>query len=230
MKKVITGFICGAIFFSGVAYAASSLTAKVEDHKVYIDGKEKVLRDKPVVIDGKTYLPAREMAESLGYDVVLDKKDIKLYSKTKDGKNPNSSDGSTQKVNFQKLPITQKINDVEVSVHAVRMTEEKTDFEITIKNNTDDETITPELVRTIVGANYQIEGKTYEKAGISQDNPDFEDGAIKPQKEKHGWLSNKALTNKDVRNLTLSLSLKGKGETRVYTFYIDCKDLKFRTL
>jgi len=137
---------------------------------------------------------------------------------------------SKQIYNFQKLPITQKINDVEVTIHTVRLTDETTDFEITIKNNTDDETITPELVHSIAGTNVQIQGKTKEMVGISQDNPDFGDSTIKPNKEKYGWLSYKALSDKKVRNMTLSFSVEGKNKQRNFSFYIDCKDLKFRTL
>jgi len=143
---------------------------------------------------------------------------------------PKAKASSKQNYNFQKLPITQKVNDVEVTIHAVRLTEETTDFEITIKNNTDDETITPELVHSIAGANVQIKGKTKETISASQHNPDFGDSTIKPNKEKYGWLSYKALSDKEVSNMILSLLVKGKDKKRSFSFAIDCKDLQFRTL
>ncbi|MCE5172052.1 copper amine oxidase N-terminal domain-containing protein [Paenibacillus profundus] len=231
MKKLVTGFICGAIFFSGIAFAASNFTAKVEEHKIYINGQEKALSDKPVSIEGNLYLPVRELADAIGYRVAFENGDIKLTSKKKDEQKESTSSGSTDtKFDFQKLPITQTVKDVEVTVHSVRLTEGKTDFEITIKNNTADENITPVLGNTEVGANYSNEGKSYETVGISPANPDFEDGSIKPKKEKHGWVSNQGLADRDVKNLTFSLSVNGKKEKRTFKFYIDCKDLKFRTL
>ncbi|WP_342477785.1 stalk domain-containing protein [Paenibacillus sp. FSL H7-0350] len=73
MKKVIIGFLCGALFFSGVSYAASgSLTAKLTSYKIFINGNEKILKNKPVSINGTTYLPLREISEAVGYSVVLE--------------------------------------------------------------------------------------------------------------------------------------------------------------
>jgi len=172
MKKIIFGCVCGVVLFSGVAYAASSLTTKSEQSQAV----------------------------------------------------------SQQKIQVQKLPITQKIDDIEVTIHAVRLMAEKTDFEITIKNNTADETITPVLVRSTAAANVQIKGKGSETVDISRDNPDFRDRTIKPNKERYGWLSYNGLSDQEVRNLTLSFSVKGKDKPRNFFFAIDCKDLQFRKL
>ncbi|MBN3523024.1 stalk domain-containing protein [Paenibacillus apiarius] len=229
MKKLVTGFICGAIFFSGIAFAASNFTAKAEEYKIYINGQEKALSDKPVSIEGKLYLPIRELADAVGYRVAFEKGGIRLESKKKEEKPESGSSGSSD-TKFETLPITQTVKDVEVTVHSVRVTEGNTDFEITIKNNTSNEDITPELGSAKTGANDGIEGKSYETVGISPANPDFEAGAIKPKKEKHGWVRNLGLADRDVKNLTFSLSLNGTKETRTFSFYIDCKDLKFRTL
>lgn len=83
MKKSVIGFICGAIFFSGVSYAASGkLTATIASYKVYVNGKEQNLKNKPVVIDGITYLPVREVSNALGYNVTLNKGNIMLDNGT----------------------------------------------------------------------------------------------------------------------------------------------------
>lgn len=72
MKKLLIGFACGALFFSGVSYAASGkLTASIANYKLVINGKEKALKNKPVIINGTTYLPLRETSEAVGYNVAL---------------------------------------------------------------------------------------------------------------------------------------------------------------
>ncbi|WP_442603968.1 hypothetical protein [Paenibacillus sp. KN14-4R] len=173
-EKIVMGFICGAIFFSGISASATNITAETEDYK--------------------------------------------------------GSTSSDQNVKLQKIPVTQKINEVEVTVHAIRLTEKTTDFEITIKNNTDDENITPDLLSSLVGANDDVAGKTYETVGISPLNPGFGTVTIKPKKEIHGWVRHQGLVEKNIENLTFQLSLNGKSEKRTFTFHIDCKDMKFRTL
>ncbi|WP_152395073.1 hypothetical protein [Paenibacillus guangzhouensis] len=135
-----------------------------------------------------------------------------------------------QKTQVQKLPITQTIDDIEVTVHAVRLMPEKTDFEITIKNNKTDESIMPVLVHSKAVANVQVKGKVSETVDIAQDNPDFRDRTIKPSKEKYGWLSYTGLSGQEVQNLTLNFSVKGKDNQRNFSFAIDCKDLQFRKL
>lgn len=83
MKKAVIGFICGAMFFSGVSYAASGkLSATIASYKIYVNGKEQNLKNKPVVIDGTTYLPVREVSHVLGYHVTLNKGNIMLDNET----------------------------------------------------------------------------------------------------------------------------------------------------
>lgn len=70
MKKLVVGFLCGSLFFSGVSYAASgSLKADIANLKVLINGTEQKFSSKPVVIDGTTYLPLREVSKAFGYSV-----------------------------------------------------------------------------------------------------------------------------------------------------------------
>ncbi|CAM4125296.1 copper amine oxidase N-terminal domain-containing protein [Saccharibacillus endophyticus] len=70
MKKLVAGFLCGSLFFSGVSYAASgSLKADIANLKVLINGTEQKFSTKPVVIDGTTYLPLREVSKAFGYSV-----------------------------------------------------------------------------------------------------------------------------------------------------------------
>ncbi|MGG3281862.1 stalk domain-containing protein [Paenibacillus solani] len=95
MKKAVIGFICGAVFFSGVSYAASGkLTATKASYKVYVNGKEQNLKNKPVVIDGITYLPVREVSNALGYNLTLNKGNIMLDNRiTASGSSKTTSTG-----------------------------------------------------------------------------------------------------------------------------------------
>ncbi|WP_098742340.1 hypothetical protein [Paenibacillus sp. EZ-K15] len=213
MKKIGVGFICGAIFFTGISASASNLTAETKDYQLFIDDKEQVLRDKPISIQGRIDLPVREVADS-----------------NRNVKKKEGTTSSGRNVKLEKIPITQELKDVEVTVHAIRLTASTTDFEVTVKNNTDDENITVDLLSTRVEANNNVAGKPSETVGIAPVNPDFGTVTIKPKKEIHGWVSTKGLVEKNIDNIAFRLSLRGKSEKRTFTFHIDCKDMKFRTL
>lgn len=228
MKKWVTGFLCGALFLSGIVFAASEFTANAGVNGLNPDGQEKGLADKPVSMEGESYLPVRELAGAMGDRVGIDN-GIKLDANRENEKPGKRSAGNSDK-KFEKLPITQTVNDVEVTIHSIRVTEKTTDFEVTIKNNTDKEKVTLNLKDVKTGANRGVEGKPYETVEVSSDNPDFKDKAIRPKKELHGWIRNQGLKDRDVANLSFSLSLKGAKEARTYHFFIDCKKLKFRTL
>ncbi|MCP1306355.1 hypothetical protein [Paenibacillus tyrfis] len=146
------------------------------------------------------------------------------------GGNENSaSNKSGSEPQLQKLPVTQTTNGVEVTVHSIRRTGQTTDFEVTIKNGTEKETVTVDPSRLAVQANHPSAGKASEKVGASETNPDFTGATILPGKERHGWISGQALTEKELESLIVELSLDG-SEQRAFSFAIDCKNLKFRTL
>ncbi|KZE79048.1 hypothetical protein AV654_16310 [Paenibacillus elgii] len=136
------------------------------------------------------------------------------------GENEKSSGSEFQ---LQKLPITQTNNGVEFTVHSIRRTGLTTDFEITIKNGTTNETVAVDPSRLVVQSNDSS------KVGASPTNPDFTGATILPGKERHGWISGQALTEKELDSLIVELSLDG-SEQRAFSFAIDCKNLKFRTL
>lgn len=229
MKKIGMGFICGAIFFTGISASASNLPAETKDYQLFIDDKEQVLRDKPISIQGRIDLPVREVAEAVGYEAAFENGTIQLRSNRNDEKKEGTT-SSGRNVKLEKIPITQELKDVEVTVHAIRLTASTTDFEVTVKNNTDDENITVDLLSTRVEANNNVAGKPSETVGIAPVNPDFGTVTIKPKKEIHGWVSTKGLVEKNIDNIAFRLSLRGKSEKRTFTFHIDCKDMKFRTL
>ncbi|WP_028588877.1 stalk domain-containing protein [Paenibacillus massiliensis] len=73
MKKVAT-FIVGTVFgivltTAGAAGASTYLKATQLTTKVYVDGQEAKLSEKPISVNGRSYLPVRDTANALGYSV-----------------------------------------------------------------------------------------------------------------------------------------------------------------
>lgn len=106
MKKIfskVPTFVLGA--FVGVALtsatvvgAASYLKATVYNVKIIVDGKETKLSDKPLNVNGKTYLPVRDTANALGYGVSgvsSTKIELKSGATPSNGTNTGSSSNST---------------------------------------------------------------------------------------------------------------------------------------
>lgn len=76
-KEQKIGLIIGAmtILTTGVMAAPKlkTYTAQEKDYKIVIDGKTQKTTKTPVIIDGVTYLPVRDIAQNmLGYTVTLD--------------------------------------------------------------------------------------------------------------------------------------------------------------
>lgn len=135
MRKWVMGFLAGALFILGIGFAASEFTAKAEIN---------TLADKPVAMEGESILPAQELAGTMGDQVDIDDGSIKLD--TKPGKEqPRRRSGGSDGSQFKPLPLTHTVNDVEVTIHSIRVTEQNTDFEVTIKNNSDLESVTLRL-------------------------------------------------------------------------------------
>ncbi|WP_163854285.1 DUF4352 domain-containing protein [Paenibacillus elgii] len=159
-------------------------------------------------------------AQDIDHPVSIDSNYVVGTAGENEKSTPNKSGSEPQ---LQKLPVTQTNNGVEVTVHSIRRTGLTTDFEITIKNRTEKETITIDPSRLVVQSNDSS------KVGASPTNPDFTGATILPGKERHGWISGQALTEKELDSLIVELSLDG-SEQRAFSFAIDCKNLKFRTL
>ncbi|WP_088831053.1 hypothetical protein [Paenibacillus tyrfis] len=155
--------------------------------------------------------------------------DSNYIAGTAAGNENSTSSKNGSELQLQKLPATQTTNGVEVTVHSIRRTGLTTDFEITIKNGTANETVTVDPSRLTVQSNDNSAGKLSEKVGASPANPDFTGATILPGKERHGWISGLALTEKEMDSLLVELSLDG-NEKRAFSFAIDCKNFKFRTL
>ncbi|MDN4084853.1 stalk domain-containing protein [Paenibacillus polymyxa] len=74
MTKRIPTFLAGAIFgvavaVSGVAGASTYLKATLTPTKIIVDGEQAKLSDSPINVNGKAYLPLRDTASAMGYNV-----------------------------------------------------------------------------------------------------------------------------------------------------------------
>jgi Copper amine oxidase N-terminal domain len=126
-KQLIAGIVIGSVVAgSGATYAA--LNATIVNYKFKFDGVSKSVPAGYSVLNyqGRTYVPARFVAENLGATV--------------------GWDGSTQTVLFtsagnspvdtpQKLPVNETSNGVTVSVKAVDVLSDRTVFHLTVTNN-----------------------------------------------------------------------------------------------
>ena len=236
MKTWKIGFLCGAILFTGIAFGTSAIIANAEEYGLDEEGKKLSVsidnqfpvRELSGAMGNRTMSPmGKDIPKNAGTDVI----DHGGMSKgeTHNRKKPGANSGSSDK-KLDELPVSYTVNDIEVTVHSIRITEKATDFEVTITNNSDKDKVTLDLQKVATKANIGVKGRTAEPVTISSDNPDFANKTIRPKKELHGWIRNQGLKDRDIVNLSLALSVKGAKETRTYSFLIDCTKLKFRTL
>lgn len=74
-KSGVAGFICGAVFFAGLAQAASSTTqidVSLNALKFFANGKSKP--SESILYNGSTYVPLRQTTELIGQNIYWDGK------------------------------------------------------------------------------------------------------------------------------------------------------------
>lgn len=118
-SKIIISFLCGAIFFSGISYAAENYlkATPVKYNKLQINGSETKLENPIVTINGRLYGPLKELGQEAGFSV---------------------SSGSTIYLNrFEKLPITFTRDNVSITLNSLTKIDKSVQLNVTIKNNRD---------------------------------------------------------------------------------------------
>ena len=84
MKRLILGLVIGMLIGSAAtAFAASdTVTATITKLRYIVNGEERDVQTEQLVVMGTTYLPVREVANMLGYDVVYrsDSKTVEFYT------------------------------------------------------------------------------------------------------------------------------------------------------
>lgn len=85
--KTITTLMLGMALGSATLAAAAPATVKavIADFKVVVNGETKALSKSPIVVDGTTYLPVREVANLVGADLNYDGANKKIELSTKGG-------------------------------------------------------------------------------------------------------------------------------------------------
>jgi len=121
LKKLIAGLVIGMLIGSfGVAFAAESPTvqAMFEKFSLQING-DKATEIIPLTYEGTTYLPVREAAGLLGYEVDYDKetKTIKLDQSQKEKDVSNVNDVVINLDEWVPLRDLSTKNGVQVMVH-----------------------------------------------------------------------------------------------------------------
>lgn len=89
LSKKIKGFIAGVVVTTIITMAiptfAQSINVEFNNIKIFIDGKETVLKDakgnilKPIMYNGTNYLPLRAISEALGNEVSWDSRTGNVY-------------------------------------------------------------------------------------------------------------------------------------------------------
>lgn len=103
MKKFILGLVSGfVIAITGTAFAnGGQVLANIASFNFVVNGQPKQVNTKPLEVNGTSYLPVRELANLLGYDVTFkaDTWTIELTSATENQDtvgNPNTSTDANQ--------------------------------------------------------------------------------------------------------------------------------------
>lgn len=172
--KIVTAFLCGAVFFSGISYAATGdIIAKPANFKVIVDGQEKKFNNKIVTIEGTTYLSIRDTAKAVNKDVSFSNGVIALSSTTeKDSSKSVAPTAETSSVeNYKKLPLTVTKNNVTVTVNSISISDNSTDFSVVITNNNSNRTTID--YGGLIAVNKNVPGKTVETLGTIRTSDNF---------------------------------------------------------
>ncbi|QAT43433.1 stalk domain-containing protein [Aminipila luticellarii] len=69
MKKFIAGLVIGLLFTNTFAFAGDSISAVFSNFNFVVNGQAKTVSTQPIVYNGTSYLPVREISNLLGYTV-----------------------------------------------------------------------------------------------------------------------------------------------------------------
>ncbi|EJW14459.1 hypothetical protein M5X00_30015 [Paenibacillus alvei] len=148
MKKFITGVIVGAlIMVSPQVYgAASSIIGKKVDGElvVKIDGKQ---AGKAAVVDGKSYLPVRDVVNELGLKIKVENKEViitstsedKIAEEVKKQVDAMKKEEEIEKLKQDKQKVSKKLEEdksnIEISIANMQKAKEKYDDTVSRTND-----------------------------------------------------------------------------------------------
>lgn len=228
MRKIVFSFLCGALFFSGVSYAAEEFvvkSVKVKNYKIILNGEEVTLKNKPLLINnGTTYLPVREIAELTNHEVDFDGTGDGVITLTKietenvldKSNNKSSSQASNDEFVFSKLPQTIERDGVVITLHSYTVTDISTDFNVTVTNNNDEYVYV--YFTQPMRINHNVPGKEARVSGtfsIKDFNGQLTAG------ETRELIIRKDVIYPDDENLIFNVAIN--SERNLVAFYVDLK-------
>lgn len=228
MKKTIVAFLCGALFFSGISYAAEEFvvkSVKVKNYKIILNGEEVTLKNKPLLINnGTTYLPVREIAELTNHEVDFDGTGDGVITLTKietenvldKSNNKSSSQASNDEFVFSKLPQTIERDGVVITLHSYTVTDISTDFNVTVTNNNDEYVYV--YFTQPMRINHNVPGK---EARVSGTYPIKDFNGIVEAGETINLVVRKGEIYEDDENLIFNVGVN--GYSNIVAFYVDLK-------
>lgn len=222
--KLAIAFLCGALFFGGISYAANTLTARIVNFKIIVNGQEKSLSEKPVLINNRVYLPVRDIGAVTGYAVDYQNQIVKLtslnggVSSVTDNQQKSLSESDKPRFEFKRLPISITKGDVTVTVNSVTLGEYSTDFNVTVVNNSNKD-LWVDYKANGLGANYDVPGKQYTTHGTISGETEFSKSV------KAGTTVTGTIRKGKVEEGTENVIFHLKVGSEYFSFYIDTKGL-----
>jgi hypothetical protein len=238
-KGLILGLIIGMILATaGTAFAGNnSVTGVYGSFKYLINGQDKPIQSEAVIVNGKSYLPIRDIGSALGYDIEYDDNSRtiglsnngkKYLTKGNDVKVQSSNNNvSSQGFVYEKLPLTKTIQGVTVTINSITVMEDKTAFDITVKN---DNTFAIKIdAKKIMRIDNDVEGRTSEivnyyngKVNTVGGIIDFGKEGVNAGEEKNGIAYMAKISNEVERINFFPSSSEAIAD---FEFYIDTKGL-----
>lgn len=138
-KQLLAGMLIGGVVASsGTVLAKTEISAVVADWiKFKFDGKEQLVPEgyTTLIYEGRTYVPARFIAEQLGAEVGWDEKTYTV-SVTKPV-TPIETKQPLPQIEYEKLPVSETKNGVRVEIYEVLPKENSTYFYLRVKNTSE---------------------------------------------------------------------------------------------
>lgn len=147
MKKFVMGLVFGLVLAMSFSVMANSkIVAQYFNPTIIVDGNKIALKTKPVLINGSTYLPMRELAETLDYNVHYE-----ASSKTIKLTNGNNANGNVSKPPVNNTQPKQENNNEFMSLSEL----ENLGFKFTFNNGL--------LIENTNGMSFQLSKNGYDK-------------------------------------------------------------------
>lgn len=122
LRLLIIGLIAGALLATAGTSLASDLYEKITatkraDYKVELDGKRVELKNAPIVYDGSTYIPLRELSNVIGVGVEWNGKTQTVKLSSKDDSNQSVDEQENESMSDTEfLSLNQLVQEYELTI------------------------------------------------------------------------------------------------------------------